>query len=85
MCNLCFVKAGRGTRNEGYNSRIQGIPICEDCKSLEDKLCEIIETEELEKYISFAELIVYCDMLRNDMASEEKDIPFNEYLNIMRD
>ena len=80
MCNLCKV-----AHTSHKSSRVQGIPICISCKILEDKLCEIIETEELEKYVSFSELIVYCDMLRNDMAAEEKDIPFNEYLSLMRD
>tara|TARA_R100001082_G_scaffold111225_1_gene94249 strand:- start:3424 stop:3666 length:243 start_codon:yes stop_codon:yes gene_type:complete len=80
MCNLC-----KGGNTESRTSRIQRIPICNSCKKLEDKLCEIIETEELEKHISFSELIVYCDMLRNDMLSEDKDIPFNEYLSLMRD
>jgi len=77
-CNLC------STHVSGSNSRIQGIPICNHCKTLENKLCEILETEELESLVTFSELIVYCDMLRNDMAAEEKDIPFNEYLNLMR-
>ena len=80
MCNLC-----KTSHTTNRASRVQGIPICISCKILEDKLCEIIETEELEKYVSFSELIVYCDMLRNDMAAEEKDIPFNEYLSLMRD
>ena len=80
MCNLCKDESAK-TRT----SRIQAIPICNACKKLEDKLCEIIETEELEKYISFSELIVYCDMLRNDMMADDKDIPFNEYLSIVRD
>ena len=52
---------------------------------IDNILCEIIETEELEKYISFSELIVYCDMLRNDMMADDKDIPFNEYLSMMRE
>ena len=51
---------------------------------VEKKLIEILETDKLEDYITFSELIVYCDMLRNDMAAEEKDIPFNEYLSIVR-
>tara|TARA_R100000329_G_scaffold116134_1_gene95528 strand:+ start:296 stop:541 length:246 start_codon:yes stop_codon:yes gene_type:complete len=80
MCNLC-----RESRQKSIPSRIQKILICASCKELEDKLCEIIETEELERYVSFSELIVYCDMLRNDMVAEEKDIPFNEYLSIVRD
>ena len=78
MCNLCNASG------EGTKSRIQGIPICNHCRILENKLCEILETEELESLVTFSELIVYCDMLRNDMAAEEKDIPFNEYLNLMR-
>mgnify|MGYP003143675241 CR=1 FL=1 len=80
MCNLCKQKSAGDRR-----SRVQGIIICSSCKNLEDKLCEIIETEELEKYISFSELIVYCDMLRNDMVNEDNDIPFNEYLSMMRE
>ena len=80
MCNLCKDDSAQ-TRT----SRIQGILICKVCKKLEDKLCEIIETEELEKYVSFSELIVYCDMLRNDMMADDKDIPFNEYLSMMRE
>tara|TARA_A100000172_G_scaffold68282_2_gene48042 strand:- start:4181 stop:4423 length:243 start_codon:yes stop_codon:yes gene_type:complete len=80
MCNLC-----RDSVETNATSRIQGVLICKACKKLEDKLCEIIETEELEKYVSFSELIVYCDMLRNDMAAEDKDIPFNDYLSIMRE
>lgn len=80
MCNLC-----RDSTQTNATSRIQGVLICKACKKLEDKLCEIIETEELEKYVSFSELIVYCDMLRNDMAAEDKDIPFNDYLSIMRE
>ena len=80
MCNLC-----RDSVETNATSRIQGVLICKACKKLEDKLCEIIETEELEKYVSFSELIVYCDMLRNDMVAEDKDIPFNDYLSIMRE
>ena len=78
MCNLCSQGVGCEL------SRIQGIPICTHCKILENNLCEILETEELESLVTFSELIVYCDMLRNDMAAEEKDIPFNEYLKLMR-
>tara|TARA_R100001463_G_scaffold22237_1_gene53320 strand:+ start:136 stop:378 length:243 start_codon:yes stop_codon:yes gene_type:complete len=80
MCNLCKDETAKSR-----TSRIQGILICNSCKKLEDKLCEIIETDELEKYVSFSELIVYCDMLRNDMLNEENDIPFNEYLSMMRE
>ena len=80
MCNLC-----KEDKSTSRTSRIQGILICNSCKTLEDKLCEIIETDELEKYVSFSELIVYCDMLRNDMLNEENDIPFNEYLSMMRE
>ena len=79
-CNLC---ADRFTSLKN-KSVIQGIPICGNCSKLEEKLIEILGTDKLEDYITFSELIVYCDMLRNDMAAEEKDIPFNEYLNIVR-
>ena len=79
MCNLCLDNKATA------KSRIQEILICNSCKELEDKLCGIIETEELEKYVSFSELIVYCDMLRNDMLREDNDIPFNEYLSMMRE
>ena len=41
MCNLC-----RDSVETNATSRIQGVLICKACKKLEDKLCEIIETEE---------------------------------------
>ena len=80
-CNTC----GDRKQKLKNNSAIQGIPICGDCKKLETKLIEILGTDKLEDYITFSELIVYCDMLRNDMLAEDKDIPYNDYLNIMRD
>ena len=80
-CNTC----GDRKQKLKNKSAIQGIPICGDCKKLETKLIEILGTDKLEDYTTFSELIVYCDMLRNDMLAEDKDIPYNDYLNIMRD
>ena len=80
-CNTC----GERKQKQKNKSAIEGIPICGDCKKLETKLIEILGTDKLEDYITFSELIVYCDMLRNDMLAEDKDIPYNDYLNIMRD
>ena len=84
MAEYCNTCAERKTKLLN-KSAIQGIPICGACKNLERKLIEILGTDKLEDYITFSELITYCDMLRNDMLAEDKDIPYNEYLYIMRE
>jgi hypothetical protein len=80
QCNLCAINYTEITGK----SRIQNIPICRPCNGLEDKLVGILDTDDLEEYITFSELIVYCDMLRNDLMSEDKDIPVDDYFYIMR-
>jgi len=81
-CNLC----SKTITSPLSESRVQKIKICRSCKFLEDTLCELIETQELEKYISFGELIIYCDMLRNDLlVKDRKELTLKEYMFIMED